>query len=75
MKIDTINLMHFRKKGVQPMFPWTEQIEMEGVSVSDTDKNNGSPQAGDMIAFNPDKPEDRWLIAEDVVKQTYEQVS
>jgi hypothetical protein len=42
----------FRKKGTQELVPWTSAIDMTGVSVSESDKNNGSPKDGDMIAIN-----------------------
>ena len=34
------------------------------VSISDVDKQNGSPKFGDMIARNPKNHLDQWLVAE-----------
>lgn len=62
----------YRKKGTQPMFPWSESTDMARVSISDEDKQNGSPKPGDMIAFNPDNKEDRWLVAEEYFRKNYE---
>ena len=45
MKIDETEVVLYRKKGVQPMFPWHERVDMEGVSISQADIDNGSPQA------------------------------
>jgi len=33
------------------------------VSISEADKQNGSPKEGDMIARNPKNHEDQWLVA------------
>lgn len=64
----------YRKKALQELIPWEEGMDMSGVSVSDPDKENGSPQAGDMIATNPKDPSDRWLVASQFVKDNYELV-
>ena len=45
---------------------------MSNISVSDADKNNGSPRQGDMIAFNPDDETDMWLVSEEFFKNNYE---
>lgn len=64
----------FRKKGTQELVPWTPEIDMTGVSVSESDKNNGSPKNGDMIAINKNDPTDRWLVAEKFFNDNYEPV-
>jgi hypothetical protein len=58
---------------------------MAGVSVSDTDRLNGSPKKGDMIAIRARTGEypvlaqvdlttlDRWLVEEKVFEATYMQ--
>lgn len=33
------------------------------VSISDEDRDNGSPKLGDMIARNPKNHKDQWLVA------------
>lgn len=55
------------------MEPWTPETDMEGVSVSDADRDNGSPQEGDMIAVNPSDPTDRWLVAAAFFVANYEE--
>jgi len=67
-------MKNYRKKNTQPMEPWTPGTNMESVSVSDADKNNGSPKAGDMIAVNPNDATDKWLIAQKFFKDNYEPV-
>jgi hypothetical protein len=44
------------------------------ISISDADKNNGSPKIGDMIARNPKDYSDQWLIAEQYFKDNFEQL-
>ncbi len=56
-------MKYYVKKAATPMEPWTPDIDMEGVSVSKTDAENGSPAFGDMIAANPENSKDRWLVA------------
>ena len=68
-----MNTKNYKRSGVQPMAPWTPEIEMEGVSISDADKDNGSPKVGDMIAVNPNDSDDRWLVAEKWFKENYEE--
>lgn len=43
------------------------------VSISDADKKNGSPKAGDMIARNPANHNDQWLIAKDYFDANFEE--
>lgn len=44
------------------------------ISISDADKNNGSPKIGDMIARNPKDYSDQWLVAEKYFKDNFEQL-
>lgn len=62
----------YRKKQLQLMHPWTPFFKMDNVSISDTDKNNGSPKDGDMIAVNPQNAEDMWLVAKKFFLENYE---
>ena len=43
------------------------------VSISDVDKENGSPKIGDMIARNPKNHNDQWLVAEQYFKDNFEE--
>lgn len=65
----------YRKKQLQELIPWTEDLPMGLVSISEADKQNGSPKTGDMIAFNPKDPTDMWLVAEEFFKDKYEWVA
>lgn len=65
----------YKKKALQELIPWIPSLPMELVSVSEADKNNGSPKEGDMIAINPKDPDDMWLVAGQFCKDNYEWVS
>lgn len=54
---------NYKRKGLSEMTPWEEGFDMTNVSVSEADKSNGSPKAGDMIARNPKNHDDKWLVA------------
>lgn len=41
------------------------------VSISDADKDNGSPKIGVMIARNPINHDDQWLVAEQYFKDNF----
>jgi hypothetical protein len=59
------------KKTQQELIPWTKDMSMDLISVSEADKNNGSPKTGDMIAFNPKDETDMWLVSEQFFKDNY----
>lgn len=47
---------------------------MDKVSISEVDKANGSPKAGDMIARNPDNHNDVWLVAKEYFENNFEEI-
>ncbi|MES9925982.1 MAG: hypothetical protein ABW152_18025 [Candidatus Thiodiazotropha endolucinida] len=61
---------NYRKKGVQPMRPYIPGEDLSSVTVSDED----TPEAGGMIAMNPDNPDDQWYVAKDFFEANYELV-
>jgi len=63
--------MLYRKKQLQEMSPWFDGRTMDGVGISQADKENGSPKLGDMIATNPNDITDEWLVAEKFFKDNY----
>ena len=84
------NFKKFRRTQIAEMRPVTEQDikDFENdknphslkdtefkVSISEVDKQNGSPKIGDMIARNPKNHLDQWLVAEQYFKDNFEQVS
>jgi len=64
----------YRKKGSTPMYPYDKKMILTSVSISEADKLAGSPKEGDMIAYNPDDPMDRWLIAKKYFEDNYEEI-
>ena len=55
--------------------PINDQPFGNNVSISDVDKENGSPKFGDMIARNPKNHADQWLVAEQYFEDNFEEVS
>lgn len=64
----------YRRKQIAELRPWKPGDDLTGVSISDADKNGGSPKAGDMIARNPKNHDDRWLVAADYFAENFEPV-
>lgn len=62
----------YKRKGLSEMTPWVEGFDMTGVSVSEADKENGSPLPGDMIARNPNDHDDKWLVAKAYFEENLE---
>lgn len=61
----------YMKNQLQEMVPWEPDMPMDFVSISQADRDNGSPKKGDMIAFNPKDKTDMWLVAEQFFKDNY----
>lgn len=57
------NWKQYKRKGLSEMRPYVEGEDLSGVSISEADRKNGSPLAGDMIARNPKNHGDQWLVA------------
>lgn len=57
------NWKQYKRKGLSEMRPYFEGEDLSGVSISEADRENGSPKEGDMIARNPKNYEDKWLVA------------
>jgi hypothetical protein len=56
------------------MRPYQHGDDLNGVSISDVDRNAGSPKPGDMIARNPKKHADKWLVAAKYFTDNFEAV-
>ena len=57
----------YRKPAVTWLTPWTPELDMNGVSVSDED----TPGWGGFVAINPENPADRWYVAKDYAERNY----
>ena len=64
----------YKRKGLSELTPWTPSMDMTRVSVSQADKEAGSPKLGDMIARNPVNHKDMWLVARDYFEANLELV-
>jgi len=63
----------YRRRQLSEMTPWTPEIDMTGVSVSDADRKAGSPKPGDFIGRNPADHSDRWLVAAKYAAENFQE--
>ena len=63
----------YRRKQIAELRPFVpgEQLS-ERVSISEGDREAGSPKAGDMIARNPDNHDDQWLVSKEYFNANFE---
>lgn len=64
----------YRRKQIAELCPWKSGFNMIGVSVSEPDREAGSPKDGDMIARNPKNHADVWLVAKQYFEDNFEPV-
>lgn len=64
----------YRRTQIAEMRPWQWGDDMEGVSISKPDRENGSPREGDMIARNPKNHADQWLVAAQYFADNFEPI-
>ena len=63
----------YRRTNIAEMRPYAEGEQLDGrVSISEADRENGSPKPGDMIARNPANHADQWLVAADYFAANFE---
>jgi hypothetical protein len=54
----------YRRRQIAELRPYVPGEDLTGVSVSQADREAGSPKEGDMIARNPVNHADQWLVAQ-----------
>jgi len=69
----------YRRKAIAELRPVTEAEvytkELDAsISLSQADKDAGSPKLGDMIARNPNNHNDKWLVAEQYFLDNFEEI-
>ena len=64
----------YKRSAIAEMKCYQKGDDLMGVSISDADKQNGSPKVGDMIARNPKNHNDKWLVAEQYFKDNFESI-
>jgi hypothetical protein len=62
----------YRRKQIAELRPYVPGEELTRVSISDTEKEAGSPKEGDMIARNPKNHDDQWLVAAQYFADNFE---
>lgn len=65
----------YRRKAIAEMREYEPGETLVGVSISDADKNAGSPLPGDMIARNPKNHHDQWLVAAAYFADNFETIT
>ena len=64
----------YRRTQIAELADWHPDFDMSGVSVSEADRQNGSPKEGDKIAQNPANHSDRWLVSAEYAATNFEPV-
>jgi hypothetical protein len=63
----------YRRKQIAELRFFQEGEELsERISISQVDRDNGSPKVGDMIARNPKNHDDQWLVAKQYFEDNFE---
>jgi hypothetical protein len=63
----------YRRKLIAEFRSFQEGEQLpESVSISQVDRDNGSPKVGDMIARNPKNHDDQWLVAKRYFEDNFE---
>lgn len=64
----------YLRKQITELRPYQpgEDIDLDKISISSADLENGSPKEGDMIARNPKNHNDQWLVAKDYFNDNFE---
>lgn len=62
----------YRRTQIAEMADWAPGFDMTGVSISQPDKDAGSPKQGDKIARNPVNHSDKWLVAKAYFEANFE---
>jgi hypothetical protein len=66
--------LQYRRKQIAELCFYEEGMDLDGVSISQADKEAGSPKRGDMIARNPKNHNDKWLVAKQYFLDNFEPV-
>ncbi len=65
----------YRRKQIAELRPYVPGEELsDRVSISQADRDAGSPKKGDMIARNPDNHDDQWLVSQEYFESNFEPV-
>lgn len=70
----SLEFKQYRRKQIAELADWHLEFDMTGVSVSEVDRENGSPKKGDKIARNPSNHNDKWLVAKKYFEENFEEI-
>ncbi len=62
---------NYERHQIGELRPYTPGEDMTGISISDPDREAGSPKLGDMIARNPKNHADQWLVAQQYFRDNF----
>jgi hypothetical protein len=65
----------YRRKEIAELRPYVPGETLEGVSISQVDRDAGSPKLGDMIARDPKNHADQWLVSAAYFADNFEPVN
>jgi hypothetical protein len=68
-KVTEADIEQYASKDYISIFGWQYVV-----SISSSDKANGSPKIGDMIARNPKNHNDQWLVAEQYFNDNFDNI-
>jgi hypothetical protein len=68
------DFQQYRRKQIAELRPYVPGEPLEGVSISEVDREAGSPKVGDMIARNPKNHEDQWLVSAQYFRDNFEPI-
>lgn len=70
----SMKFKQYRRSQIAELRPYEVGEFLDRVSISEADKEAGSPKLGDMIARNPKNHSDMWLVAAQYFTENFEPV-
>lgn len=64
----------YLRKQIAELRPYVLNEDLDGVSISKSDLEAGSPKEGDMIAHNLKNHDDKWLVNAQYFKDNFEEI-
>lgn len=58
-----MTFMKYRRVQIAEMRPYVPGESMDRISLTEADRDAGSPKLGDMVARNSKNHDDQWLVA------------
>ncbi len=74
-QIQRMEFKRHRRKEIAELRPYVLGESVEGISISEVDRQAGSPKLGDMIARNPKNHADQWLVSAQYFRDNFDPVT